>query len=294
VKFVLHTVILFVTLQSWSQEPISDPNQVKSVFWKITDPESQKVSYLFGTMHMVSKSKFLLPKEVKMKLYRSDALFLELVDFESTTGINEMMVNDKRLSEDLNKEQRDSLYTFTKKELGLDSAQFEDSFGKMSPFMFSMLLYKDIMLNSESYDMTLFELAKEKGIPSEGLETSKQQMDFLTEMDTQTRVETIMSTVRYGFLFKTMFSQMEDAYLEQDIAMIKKHDLASEKVNEFMENNLLVQRNIEWMSILGPRMKKQNLFIGVGAAHLFGDEGLLLLLMDAGFLVEPVNIRLIK
>ncbi len=287
-------MFLFIYCSFWGQETKIDPDNLKSVFWKITDPETQHMSYLFGTMHMVTKDKFVMPNAVKMKLLRSEVLFLEVVDFEDFGSLKELMDSDSRMSDALNNEQRDSLYKFTQKELKMDSAMFESTFGKFNPMIFSSLLIKDIFLKSESYDKTLFYIAKENEIPAEGLETMKKQMNILNDMTDETKVEFIMNVIRFGSLYKTSFFALQNAYLNQDLSIVSKMESQGKNVDQFVDKDLLDNRNLGWITTLIPRLKTQNLFIGVGAAHLTGNNGLINLLSQQGFVVEPIQIRLTK
>ena len=50
-------------------------------------------------------------------------------------------------------------------------------------------------------------------------------------------------------------------------------------------DELLVARNLAWMSTLNRELSKGNAFVGVGALHLIGDQGLVALLRAEGYTV---------
>ena len=52
---------------------------------------------------------------------------------------------------------------------------------------------------------------------------------------------------------------------------------------------LINQRNATWTAALNNILKQNSVFVAVGAGHLPGEKGLLQLLRNAGFTVEPVK-----
>ena len=55
-----------------------------------------------------------------------------------------------------------------------------------------------------------------------------------------------------------------------------------------MKNRMLDQRNKNWIPKLENWMKQKTLFVAVGAGHLAGEQGVLQLLKNQGYIVEPV------
>ena len=55
-----------------------------------------------------------------------------------------------------------------------------------------------------------------------------------------------------------------------------------------MTQSLVSDRNRDWMKHILTYIKNKSTFIAVGAAHLPGEEGLIQLLRDAGYTVEPM------
>ncbi len=55
------------------------------------------------------------------------------------------------------------------------------------------------------------------------------------------------------------------------------------------ENDLIVQRNKNWIPVIEETTKLKPTFFAVGAAHLAGEEGVIKLLRKKGYKVEAVN-----
>lgn len=62
-----------------------------------------------------------------------------------------------------------------------------------------------------------------------------------------------------------------------------------DKVAKAATRYIVEDRNISWMSKIEDTIKKGSTLIAMGCNHLIGDEGVLQLLRDKGFMVEPVR-----
>jgi len=62
---------------------------------------------------------------------------------------------------------------------------------------------------------------------------------------------------------------------------------------EFMEK-LLNERNKIMVERMIPEIKNKSTFVAVGAAHLFGDDGIVKMLQDRGYTVEPIHFEFKK
>lgn len=61
--------------------------------------------------------------------------------------------------------------------------------------------------------------------------------------------------------------------------------------SEFMYGKLLTERNQRWLPQIIGILPQQPALIAVGSAHLFGEQGLIRRLRQAGYTVSPVNAR---
>ena len=79
------------------------------------------------------------------------------------------------------------------------------------------------------------------------------------------------------------------AYHAHDLAAIEKIfvDDEDEELQEQMER-LAYKRNRQWMDKITMTLPVQSVLVAVGAAHLVGEQGLIKLLRDRGYTVEPV------
>ena len=86
--------------------------------------------------------------------------------------------------------------------------------------------------------------------------------------------------------------QLADAYFSQNLDAI--YAITQEKMNSSCdstpeeENRLIYDRNAAWAEKIPTMMAGNSTLFVVGAAHLPGERGVLELLKQKGYIVEPV------
>ncbi len=89
-------------------------------------------------------------------------------------------------------------------------------------------------------------------------------------------------------MYKNEFAEMVDLYKNQDLDSMQNMLLKSEFGSDKYDDLLLNDRNKNWVKQLKEIMKKESVFVAVGAGHLTGQEGLISLLKKEGYKVEPL------
>jgi uncharacterized protein YbaP (TraB family) len=87
-----------------------------------------------------------------------------------------------------------------------------------------------------------------------------------------------------------MSTKLVEAYMAQDLDKIDAilNETTSEEEESALDA-LLYARNRNWASKLQGIMPERACLVCVGAGHLPGEQGLLQLLRDAGYTVEPMQ-----
>ncbi len=293
-KQLISILLLFVFGYGWGQsKEITPPS--KSIFWKISTEGGESVSYLFGTIHLIDKDLFVLPETVKKQLKQSDKVFLELDDLANTVSAMKLaLLKEGKMTDMLSQAQKDSVYGYVEGEFGMDSISFEKLYGKFKPFFFAQLGMMKMLANSESYDKTFGKIADENDIDVIGLETMEEQVSFFDAMPIELQKEMVMQTVRNKSDAEELWKEMQLSYLNQDIEKIAEMDNSSHEMKTYMETVLMKNRNEKWIYELIESLDEGHVFIGVGAAHLVGEFGLIQLLRENGYILEPIEIQLTK
>jgi uncharacterized protein YbaP (TraB family) len=285
--FLRSSLMLFfyLTLSStWAQT--SDYN---SLLWKISGNELESDSYLFGTIHIICQDQFKMDNRILNALESSEKVVLELnlSDQSELMAMQKLSMNEEfaNIQEEFEPEVRQAVDTFLLEHYGIGLEQF----GVFKPFALSSLILVKMLPCEEvgSYEMFFMEKANEIGIPMAGLESSEFQAGLFDQIPLQQQVDDIgkMITDEQSI---AEFSALVEAYLDEDIERL--YELISE-AEMFKEHGdlLLVNRNRDWIPVIEEMIWEQPTFIAVGSGHLASVTGVIQLLRDAGYTVEPVH-----
>ena len=144
---------------------------------------------------------------------------------------------------------------------------------------------------SEVIDMAVQTRANGMGRPSIGLETIEEQIDLLFNTPLTKQAEGLLDACKKDDLFKVQSSALVEAYMDQDLAKIESimTDPALGGDDAEAMDALVYDRNRAWVVKLVKMMPERAALVCVGAGHLPGDQGLLQLLRDRGYTVEPMK-----
>lgn len=265
--------------------------QDSGILFEITGKKVKSPSYLFGTMHLIPKENFLFPESLQEKVKNSEMLVMEIGGLsEQMKAIPLMMLEEGSLFDIFTAEQLDSLFIYTEEHLGYDETKMRASFSKMKPFVLLQLFTKEQFgENPESYEMSLEQIARQEKLEIVGLETIEEQIGFLTNLKNEDQVNMIMETIR-GNVDHSETMQLIDVYLSQDIEKIYEFTTKSAMSSEEFEEEMLTNRNMNWIKPIQKIIKKNKAFIAVGAAHLGGPNGVVELLRQKGYTLTPVKL----
>lgn len=282
-KSVFLAVILLVfTLQCKSQ------NQ-KSLLWKITGNGLSKPSYIFGTMHLMCPSDFVLSDATKEAFNKAEQVYLE-IDFDDPNMMMEMqqkmmLPQGKTLKSYLKDADYKLLNDFFTTKTGTGMPMFEH----MKPLVLVSLV--DMALLScpiQSYELTFSKIAGESKKEIRGLETIAFQMSIFDTIPYEKQLQQLVDMVRRKDLALKEFNEMVTLYKDQDIDGLLKLTRESQwNFNEY-EDIFINNRNASWIPIIANAAKEKSTFIAVGAGHLGGDKGVLQLLRKIGYTVKPL------
>lgn len=255
-----------------------------TLLWSISGNGLKETSYLFGTIHVICGSDFIVRDKVSKAFQSSSQLYLEL-DLDDPAEMKKMhssVYGDVKLSELLTEEEQFKLNTKLVAELGIQLEQV-DSYSLGTVYM--LFLMNGLSCEStRGYEQYLLEEAKKSNMEIRGLETVDFQASVLSEATSNEE--------SYEAIFNDTLSQ----YLDSLMVYYKNEDLESLNYlffdSGYMSNkeldNVLVLRNKNWVEIMPKIMKKKATFFGVGAGHLIGNSGVIALLREEGYIVEPI------
>lgn len=269
----------------------------KSLLWKVYGNGIKDTSFIYGTIHMIEKKDFVLSDRVKNSFEKSNSIVMEIdIDMDKETkrrlGRQAIFGNGKTMKSYLTEDEYTYFQVYLKDTLKINSIKLK-MYEMFKPFFFQSAIMMEQMTNMESYEQTFSKMGKNK--ESLALETIDEQMAILVKDSVEVQVKEFMKDLKKGKLDASKeMKKMVDFYKNQDLQglylfMIEsfQDDRTMEESNE-LKNRMLDQRNKHWIPKLENWMKQKTLFVAVGAGHLAGENGVLQLLKNQGYIVEPV------
>lgn len=262
-----------------------------SLLWEITGNGMKKPSYLFGTMHVSSKMAFHLSDSFYYALKNVDVVALEL----NPDVWQGQMVSLDRLKENYsNYIQSPGSDYVTEKSFSL--GKYDDELKaalNTEPTVVNSLLYRSYKAKEDFeedtfLDLYIFQTGKKLGKRATGVENyfeaERIVMEAYADMakeKNRRKIDTDGESV-YDIVEKT-----EGAYKRGDLDLMDSLDRMMERSDVFREK-FLYKRNEIQANSMDTIMQHNSLFVGVGAAHLPGERGVIELLRKKGYRLRPI------
>lgn len=315
IKNILWLVVCllsFCTLPAQDQASVSQPTNTQNdtlenaLLWEISGNGLKTPSYLYGTIHIIGEDDFFLTDSTVITFNQTKQLALEIdIDdmnnpFKMLGMIGGMMMDDGLTLKDLLKEDEYKItHQYIIDSMGMPSLM-AGMMERMKPMFLSEMVGTDMssmqegdgMLSqqgSKSYEMELSAMAKEKEMEVLGLETVAFQLSIFDSIPYKEQAYMLYDAIQSG-------GEKEAAALDELVEMYKKQDINGLNQMivgdaEFSKYNeiLLVNRNKNWIPKIGKYAQQMPTFFAVGAGHLPGDQGVIMLLRQAGYTVRAIH-----
>ncbi len=291
-KFIFTIIIGIFCLSTTSSDVSPFPFTNSSLLWKIESPTS-KISYLFGTMHIIEKEYFIFPKSLEKLVSKSDEVIMELPSIPSSKDALPLItLKNGSFFDFFTAEQTDSILQWANSELKMNEQLFRSVFFKMKPFVVvQTAIQLQFQGKTESYEKSFYTISKDKNIETIGLETVEQQMSLFDELTKMEQAELVMESIRSPKKSIDIVNQMQIIYARQNLDSLylliqKEGGLMSKKQNLFIDD-----RNKNWIPKIINNITTKNCFIAVGAGHLGGKNGVIRLLQKEGYTLTPIQLE---
>lgn len=144
-------------------------------------------------------------------------------------------------------------------------------------------------LGIENY---FFRMAKDAGKPTGGLETLEDQLNIEDKMPFRMQERSLREALTIATSRETekAFLHLVKSWHRGDMKELETIIETQKKKNPRYHRELLTNRNKRWIpQIESFLQKEENVLVIVGAAHLFGNDGLLHLLSEKGYTPERMS-----
>jgi len=302
-SFLLTFLFASVALAACSQKTKSkaSPATTNTLLWRISGKNLSKPSYLFGTMHMLCGDDITLSDSLKAAIQSSDNVYLELeMDnmFEMMGAMQHMnMKGDTTLSDLLTKTEYQKVKAyFDEKGSMIPFAMLETFKPMLAASLIAEQQTKTTCDNMVAMEQLIMQEAKEADKKIKGLETMNFQLEIFDKIPYKLQAKQLyeMITKSDDTTGADDLTVLTNAYRNQQLEklgeMTMKEDMGIKNFTEL----LLYKRNENWAKKLQTLMTDHSLVVAVGAGHLPGKRGVISLLRQAGYKVEPVRNDMLK
>lgn len=266
----------------------------QSLLWEISGNGLVEPAHLFGTIHYISQEDFAFGDQLDSLVSTASSLMLEVdqTDHEILEAAQARVVMPGGVS-------IDELYTpYQQSNIEKTCTQVNlswNAYQRLMPIALQSILYKDIAQKERGpqtgYEQFLMSRAQRYGIKLEGAESKDYVYSYFDRLDVPTQAQQLAQmTGMYQRNVDSVVAEMEyltNIYLAQDVESLQELTMTKDGLEQY--NILVKERNHAWMPTIEAGLDGR--FIGVGAAHLAGKHGLVQLLRNKGYKVEPVILK---
>ena len=298
-KTVLLLLLIIATVSLYAQ---TESGKSGSVLWKISGKDLSKPSYLLGTLHL-KPGEYLDSIPGATAALQSCEQVVGEVNMTDMTGMQMQMQQAMMMTPDTTYKMlySDDDYRFVNDKLSsfLPNSGL-DKFSKLKPVAIQLTVialaymkYFPGINQMNTLDIHIQSEATKEQKPVFGLETVDDQIHILfgaTSLQRQAD-DLLCSLKNMDKMMALIPEQIEDynqGNLDELYRQFKDDDICPSSPSETAA--IYNDRNQAWMKKLPEMMKDKPAFIAVGALHLAGEDGLLNLLEQAGYRVEPVGL----
>ncbi|HXS36283.1 MAG TPA: TraB/GumN family protein [Flavipsychrobacter sp.] len=286
---LLFSAITFITCTISSAQKTDTIGN--SLLWRISSKDMNKPSYLFGTIHLICPTDYIWTKKMEECFKKCDEVCFEmdLADPRVMMQIATWMIDkDKKLKDYFTEDQYRIIQHYFKDSLGIDITMFQ--FQQVKPVMLeSLLALKTVSCpNPVAYEDKLKSKAIKNKKKVAGLEDPQEQIALLENIPIDTVVKELLESTQGKSNDQEEYETLIKAYKKQDLSklysLIQASKSDGDNLDEFID-----ERNEKWIGRMEERMEQKSVFFAVGAGHLWGEKGVINLLRQEGYTVEPVK-----
>ncbi|MEJ7587749.1 MAG: TraB/GumN family protein [Ferruginibacter sp.] len=261
-----------------------------TLLWEVSGKGLDMPSYLFGTFHMMCKNDINFSEQLKTALTNSAVVYLEMDMDDMSVMLGGLMLmhmkDGKKLQDLYTMEEYQKVTSFFKDSLHMPVGFLQTT----KPFFLAAMLYPKMMpcKTVSGVEEELMKLAKQQKKEIKGLETMEFQAAVFDSIPYEEQAKELLKSIDSLASYKKYFDTMMTVYKTQQLSEIENLFKDSEFGMEDHQDLLLNSRNKNWVKQLNTILKKERVFVAVGAGHLVGKEGLISLLRKEGYTLKPL------
>jgi uncharacterized protein YbaP (TraB family) len=261
----------------------------QGLLWQISGKGAD--GYLFGTMHSEDPRVTSLPPEVERHFAAARTLVLEVLldeQNEMAAAVQMRLPPDSSLTqlvgETMSQQVREAMQS-----RGVPPEASE----RLQLWATALILSLPEQRSGLYLDKLLYQRAVTAGKKRKPLESVNEQLAIFTAF-TLDEQRTLLRDVLASYQeYPALFEQVTDAYLARDLDRLMQlgeaHPMSDDPaLQKKVTERLMTQRNRRMAERMEPLLTQGGLFIAIGALHLPGEDGVIALLRQRGYQLQPV------
>lgn len=299
-QFLLPVLAIF-SVGLLSAQPTVKEKKYPSLLWEITGKGMKKPSYLIGTMHVSSKMAFNLPDSFYIAIRNAQVVALE--------------TNPETWQDDMSKyDMTEAAYSPYGNQYGGGTSDMPNEYLTINTLKFykydtkiqrslysnpstiNNLLYRTYGNESSDFeedtylDMYIFQCGKKYGKKVAGVESYGESMKLMAEAYRDAAKDKTIKERSYGDLDEDYSAEkLQEAYRSGNLDLLDSINKYNSFSAAFDEKFLYKRNDIQAASIDSILKSGASLFVGVGAAHLPGERGVIEILRRQGYKLRPIK-----
>lgn len=276
--------------------------QLESNLWKISKA-GQPDSYLLGTIH-IGKANARISPALAQLVNQSQKIITEVADDipESTQQIIvQAMISDTPLSQKLGSAPfaalKKRILTYPNAEA---FAQNLDQYHPWAAFLATLSLREAGDSNETGVDNLITAQAAEQRKPRGNLEQHIEVLSYFRILPEELVIagladwaqrpkknddKVIAEAYANGDFVQTPALLQKDTEFDPESSLSREQQ---QQLADWFVQQMIVARNRNWLPKIQAEAAKQPTLFAVGTAHLIGNQGLIMLLRESGYQVEPL------
>jgi uncharacterized protein YbaP (TraB family) len=282
-------------------QPKAKSKKYPSLLWEITGKGLKKPSYLFGTMHVSSKLAFHLADSFYLGIRNADVVALETNPESWQEDMSKYEISGNGYENYSNPYQPGGFMPVPDDYLSINTLKFYKYDKKIeralysNPSAINNLLYRSYGSETSDFeedtylDMYIYQCGKKWGKKVAGVEKYGESMKLMMEAykdaakDKNKKERSSDSEEGYSY------NKLQEAYRSGNLDWLDSINKYNSFSAAFDEKFLYRRNEIQASSIDSIIKSGKSLFVGVGAAHLPGNRGVIEWLRRQGYKLRPVK-----
>jgi uncharacterized protein YbaP (TraB family) len=262
--------------------------------WKVTRGDA--TLYLTGSVHLMTTNQYPLATVFEHAYTNSSKLVLEmdLAEAQTREGLTlftqaSLLPKGKQLADLLTPQTQQALLDYCE-----STSISPILFNHMKPWM-ALLMLTQLELSRAGFhpqlglDTHFYERARRDGKPIDGLESLAQQLALLDSLSDQDPDMLVLHGIEELRTLKEQVAALIASWEGGDTAALETLLMESLRTFPTIYQTLIVDRNRRWMKPLLRLLRTdQSTMVVIGAAHVVGKQGLLILLAQRGCTIEQL------